>query len=91
MKVFLRFVQKALDDTRWEIDRNEFDELMATKKRICSRSRWDSILSLQVCWRIGLSIPVQSVIEGGPVPMQFAASRTVFIPSPPMSTTMAAL
>ena len=28
----LRCVQKAPDDTRWEIDRNEFDELTATKK-----------------------------------------------------------
>ena len=28
---FLRYVQKALDDIRWEIDRNEFDELMAIK------------------------------------------------------------
>ena len=28
----LRYVQKALDDICWEIDRNEFDELMAAKK-----------------------------------------------------------
>ena len=28
----LRYIQKAPDDIREEIDRNEFDELMATKK-----------------------------------------------------------
>ena len=28
----LRYVQKAPDDIRWEIDRNVFDVLMATKK-----------------------------------------------------------
>ena len=30
-ETFLRRVQKAPDDIRREIDRNEFDELMATK------------------------------------------------------------
>ena len=28
----LRYVQQAPDDIRWVIDKNEFDELMATKK-----------------------------------------------------------
>ena len=28
----LRYVQKAPDDRRWEIDRNEFDEFLSTKK-----------------------------------------------------------
>ena len=28
----LRYVQKAPDNIRWEIDKNEFDELMAAKK-----------------------------------------------------------
>ena len=31
-ETILRYVQKAPDDIRWEIDRNEFDELLATKK-----------------------------------------------------------
>ena len=31
-ETILRYVQKAPDDIRWEIDRNESDELMATKK-----------------------------------------------------------
>ena len=55
----LRYVQKAPDDIRWKIDRNEFDELLATKERIRSRSRWGSVKSLQACWRVGLSIPLQ--------------------------------
>ena len=29
----LRYVQKAPGDIRWEIDKNEFDELMATQKK----------------------------------------------------------
>ena len=36
-EAILRYVLKAPDDTRWEIDRNEFDELLATKKRIRSK------------------------------------------------------
>ena len=32
----MRYVQKAPDDIRWVIDKNEFDELMATKEAICS-------------------------------------------------------
>ena len=31
-ETILRYVQEAFDDIRWEIDRNEFDELMITKK-----------------------------------------------------------
>ena len=83
MILFCVVAQKALDDIRWEIDRDEFDELMASKKGIRSRSRWDSMQSLQVCWRVGFSFFYNAYkyrVEGGPVPTQFAASRTVFIP-----------
>ena len=31
-ETILRYVQKAPDDTRWEIDKNEFDKLMAAKE-----------------------------------------------------------
>ena len=31
-ETILRCLQRAPDDVRWEIDRNEFDELMASKK-----------------------------------------------------------
>ena len=33
----LRYVQKALDDIRWVIDQNEFDELMASQKEFAPR------------------------------------------------------
>ena len=38
-ETILRYVQKAPDDIRWKIDRNEFGELIATKKKIRSRYR----------------------------------------------------
>ena len=60
-EAILKYVQKAPDDIRWEIDRNEFHEHMATKKGTRSRSRWDSVWSLQVCWRVWLSVPSESV------------------------------
>ena len=74
-ETILRNVQKAPGDIFWEIDRKEFDKLMATKKRTPSRFGWDSISSLQVCWR---GWAPNSFC--GPVPAQLAASSTVFIP-----------
>ena len=35
-ETILRYVQKGPDDIRWEIDRNEFDELISTKKESAS-------------------------------------------------------
>ena len=79
----LRYVQKALDDIRWEIDRNESDELMAVRKE--SAPGPDEIsygfhrcaggLSSQLLFNA-----YKHVLEGGPIPAQFAARRTVFIP-----------
>ena len=82
-ETILRYVQKAPDDIRWEIDRNKFDELQATKKE--SAPGPDGIpYSLYRCaGGLGsqfLYKAYKHVIEGGPVPAQFAASRTVFIP-----------
>ena len=82
-EIILGCVQKAPDDIRWEIDRNEFDELMATKKE--SAPGPDGIpYSLYRCAG-GLDSTIllkasQQKLAGGPVPSQFAASRTVFIP-----------
>ena len=42
MKTIHWYVQKVLDDFQWEIDRHEFDEMMAAKKGSRSRTRWDS-------------------------------------------------
>ena len=69
---------------RWEIDRNELDELMATKKKnpLQVPMRF-YIVSTGVLegWALNfLCNAYKHVFEGGPVPALFAASRTVFIP-----------
>ena len=79
----LRYVQKAPDDIRWEIDRNEFDELLATKKE--SAPGPDAIsYSLHRCaGGLGsqfLFNAYKHILEGGSIPALFAESRTVFIP-----------
>ena len=81
-ETILRYVQKVPDDIRGEIDRNEFDELMATKKGICSRSRMDSIQSLHLCWRVGIFLQV--------VPSFYCVLPVGLssFPNPPTSTTM---
>ena len=79
----LRYVQKAPDDIRWEIDRNEFDELMATKKESapgpdgipCSLYRCAGGLGSQFLFNAP-----KHVLEGGTISALFAESRTVFIP-----------
>ena len=45
-KTLLRYVQTADGDIQCQIDRDEFDEIMATKKSICSSSRWGSVQPL---------------------------------------------
>ena len=82
----LRYVQKAPDDIRWKIDKNEFDELMATKKKKTAPGTDGIPYSLCRCaGGLGsrfLYNAYKHAIEGGPVPALFAASRTVFIPKP---------
>ena len=94
-ETILRYVQKTLDDTRWEIDRDEFDELMATKKKESAPGPDGIPNSLYRCaGGLGSQFLCKAwkhVIEGGPLPAQLAASRTVFIPNPPTSTTVAVL
>ena len=68
-EIMLGYVQKAPDDIRWEIVRNEFDELMVTKKcpnqvpmgflKISTGAREDWVLSssfmcINVCLRVAL-------------------------------------
>ena len=82
-EAILRCVQQAPADTRWEIDRNELDELMATQKESapgpdgipCSFYRCAGKLGSQVLFNA-----YKHVLEGGAVPALFAESRTVFIP-----------
>ena len=82
-ETILQYVQKAPDDIRWEIDRNEFDELMATKKE--SAPGPDGIP--YGAWRCAGGLVSQllfneykHVLEGGAIPALFAESRTVFLP-----------
>ena len=63
----MRDVQKAPDDTRLEIDRNEFDG--------GSLCRCAGGLGSQVLFNA-----YKHVIEGGATPALFAESRIVFIP-----------
>ena len=80
-EAILRCVQKAPDDIRCEIDRNEFDEVMAAKKESApgpdgipySLYRCAGGLDSQFLYK-----SYKHVIEGGPIPALFAASRTVF-------------
>ena len=86
----LRYVQKAPDDIRWAIDRNEFDELMATKKEFAPGPDGIPKSLFKCAGRLGsqfLFNAYKHVLEGGTIPAPFAESRTVFIPSPPTSTT----
>ena len=78
----LSYVQKAPDDIRWEIDRNEFDELMATRKE--SAPGPDGAYSFYRCaGGLGSQVLLKAykhVLDGGTIPAQFAESGTVFIP-----------
>ena len=82
-ETILGYVQKAPDDIQWVIDQNEFDELMATNKE--SAPGPDGIpYSLHRCaGGLGSTFlfkVYQHILAGGLVLLQFAASRTVFIP-----------
>ena len=93
-EIILRYVQKALDDTSWGIDRDGFDELVTSQKQESAPfpdgipygfCRSAGGLGSQFVWKA-----YKHVIEGCLVLPQYAASRTVFsFQSPPMSTTMA--
>ena len=79
----LRYVQKAPDDFRWVIDKNEFDELLATKQE--SAPGLDGIpYSFYVCaGGLGSRIlfcAYSHLLEGGTTPAHFVGSRTIFIP-----------
>ena len=82
-ETILEYVQKAPDDIRWEIDKREFDGMMATKKESapgldgipCTIYRGAGGLGSQF-----LFDAYKRVLEGGVVPAHFGASRTVVIP-----------
>ena len=79
-ETILGYVQKAPDDVRWEIDRNELNELLATKKE-SAPGPYGIPYSLYRCaGRLGSFLKekaYQQKLAGGLVPSQFAASWTV--------------
>ena len=82
LETILSYVQRVPDSICWEIDRNEFDELLAIKKE--SAPGPDGIpYSLYRCaGGLGsrfLYNANKHVLEGGVIPALFAESRTVFI------------
>ena len=58
-KNLLQFIQKAPDDIRWVIDRNEFDELIAVKKESAPGPDAIPVWRLQMCGRLGLPVLIQ--------------------------------
>ena len=51
----LEHVQKAREGIQWKIHKQEFDEMIATKKESgWPWTRWYSLWYLQVCWWIGV-------------------------------------
>ena len=82
MEILLRYVQKALDDIRWVIDQNEFDELMA--KMECAPCL-DGIPD-NFYWCAGgvgsriLFCAFEHLLVGRVLPAHFVESGTVFSP-----------
>ena len=79
----LRFVQHALDDIRWTVDKTDFDDLLALEKD--SASGPDGIPHGVYRCAGGLDSKFlfhayQAVLEGSAIPDCFAESRTIFIP-----------
>ena len=70
-ETILGFVQKAPDDIRWEIDKNEFDELMATTKESAPGSDEISQSLYRCAGGLGSTLffkVYQHILAGGPVP-----------------------
>ena len=79
----LRYVQKAPDDIRWVIDKNEFDELLATKKESAPGLDGMPYSFYRCAGGLGSRIlfcAYKHVLEGGTIPTHFTERRTVFIP-----------
>ena len=79
----LQYVQKAPDDIRWVIDRNEFDELIAMKKDSAPGPDGIPYGAKRCAGGLGsqfLFNACKYLLEGGTLPEHFAESRTVFIP-----------
>ena len=82
-ETILEYVQKATDDIQWEIDKREFDEMIAAKRESSPGPESIPYGIYRCASGLEVSLLVQCkkrMLEGGVVPTHFAASRTVFIP-----------
>ena len=90
-ETILGYVQKAPVDIRWEIDRNEFDEIRVTKKESAPGPGGIPYSLYRCAGGSGshfLFNAYKHVIEGGPVPRNLLRGELFLFPSPVMSTTM---
>ena len=79
---FLRYVQKAPDDIRWVIDKNEFDELLSLKKESAPGPDVNPYSFYRCAGGLGSQIlfcAYKHVLVGGTTPAHFAESGAVFI------------
>ena len=82
-ETILEVVQDAPEDFQWTIDKEEFDEMIATKKE---SARGPDGIPFGIYRCTGglvsrcLCNAQRIVVEGGCVSTRFAASRTAFIP-----------
>ena len=82
-ETILQYVQTAPDDVRWQMDRHEFDEMIATKTESAPGPDGISYSLHRCAGRLGAQFffnAKKHLFDGGAIPGQFAASRTVFIP-----------
>ena len=76
-------MQNVLEFLQWTIDKQEFDEMIATKKESAPGPVGIPHGIYRCAGGLGsrfLFNAHKCVVEGGSVPTHFAASRTVFIP-----------
>ena len=83
MRPFSNTYKKAREDIQWEIDKREFDEMIATKKESAPGPDGIPYSFYRCAGRLGsqfLFDAKKRVLEGAAVSTEFAASRTVFVP-----------
>ena len=82
MRPFTNMYKKAPEDFQWKVDKQEFDEMIATKNLLL-----DQMVFPKSIYRCAggsgsrfLFDAYRCVLEGGAVSTHFGGSRTVFIP-----------
>ena len=90
-ETILEYVQKAPDDVKWEIDKREFDEMIATKKKnpLLDQMVFQMVSAgVRVGWGSTSCSMLINVCLSGAVPTHLLQAGPFSFPSPPMSTTM---